>query len=80
MYYECYPYPCVCADFLHDCNGNVLNPREREKTAQLAPAKAHFIDHRGKVEKEALMARYSDYLTRRNALNPHNPIDFNRIR
>ncbi|MCE2500099.1 MAG: hypothetical protein J4G13_04470 [Dehalococcoidia bacterium] len=55
-------------------------PGNAKKTAQLAPAKAHFIDHRDKDEKEALMARYSDYLTRRNALNPHNPIDVNRIR
>ena len=25
------------------------------------------------------LARYADYLTRRNAENPHNPIDINRI-
>ena len=26
------------------------------------------------------MARYADYLTRRNALNPDHPTDFNLIR
>ena len=78
VYYEIYPYPCVCEDRLHDCNGNVLTPEQREKVARRAPARTLFIDIDDTMD--AFIARYADYLTRRNALNPDNPIDFNLIR
>ena len=80
VYYESYSYPCVCEDRLHDCNGNALNPQKLEEVSHHAPAMTHFIDYRDGAEKEAFTARYADYLTRHNALNPHNPIDFNLIR
>ena len=79
VYYEIYPYPCVCEDRRHDCNGNALNPQEREKAAHRAPAGTLFINRRDAAALDAFIARYADYLTRRNAGNPH-PIDFNLIR
>ena len=78
VYYKTYPYPCVCEDRLHDCNGNALDPQEREKVAHRAPVGTIFIRDRDKMGD--FIARYADYLTRRNALNPDNPIDFNLIR
>ena len=80
LYYESYSYPCVCEDRLHDCNGNPLNPQRLEEVAHHPPAKADFIDHRDETVTEAFKARYAEYVNRRNALNPHNRIDFNRIR
>ena len=79
VYYEIYPYPCVCEDRRHDCNGNALNPQEREKVAHRAPAGTLFIDRRDAAALDTFIARYAGYLTRRNAGNPH-PIDFNLIR
>ncbi len=80
VYYEIYPYPCVCEDNLHDCDGNALSPQECQRAAHHAPANAHFISDRDANARAALMARYADYVNRRNALNPHNPIDINCVR
>ncbi len=77
VYYQSYPYPCACEDRLHDCKGNPLNEQQREKAARSSPALEHFISDR--EEMDAFLAQYAEYLTRRNAENPHNPIDFNRI-
>ena len=33
VYYESYPYPCVCEDRLHDCKGNVLDPRTTRQSS-----------------------------------------------
>ena len=80
VYYATYPYPCVCEDCLHDCKGNELSPEECEKAAHHIPAKALFINGRDVAEKQSFMARYAEYVNRRNALNPDNPIDFNCVR
>ena len=80
VYYEIYPYPCVCEDNLHDCDGNALSPQECESAAHHAPAEAHFISDRDANARAALMTRYAAYVNRRNALNPHHPIDINRVR
>ena len=77
VYYQTYRYPCVCEDRLHDCNGNVLDDEQREKAARKSPGKQFFIHYPD--EMDDFLARYADYLTRRNAENPHNPIDINRI-
>ena len=77
VYYQSYPYPCVCEDRLHDCKGNVLDDRQREKAARSAPAKQYFITDPDGMDR--FLARYADYLTRRNAENPDNPIEFDRI-
>ena len=80
VYYETYPYPCVCEDCLHDCKGNPLNAQERVAAAHHIPAKALFISAGDEDEKQSFMARYAEYVNRRNALNPNNLIDFNLVR
>ncbi|MDE2785601.1 MAG: hypothetical protein OXL37_02975 [Chloroflexota bacterium] len=77
VYYASYPYPCLCEDRRHDCNGNPLSDHELEKAARKSPAKTLFI--RNLEDLDAFATRYADYLTRHNAENPHNPIDFNLI-
>ncbi len=77
VYYQTYRYPCVCEDRLHDCNGNVLDDQQREKAACNSPGMEFFIGEPDRIDD--FLARYADYLTRRNAENPHNPIDINRI-
>jgi hypothetical protein len=77
VYYQAYRYPCVCEDRLHDCKGNVLDDQQREKAARKSPGKQFFIGEPDRIDD--FLARYADYLTRRNAENPHNPIDINRI-
>ena len=77
VYYQSYPYPCPCEDRLHDCKGNVLDEEQREQAARKSPAMECFISEPDKIRDS--LARYAEYLTRRNAENPHNPIDINRI-
>ena len=77
VYYQTYRYPCVCEDRLHDCNGNVLDDQQREKAARDGPGMESFISEPDRIAD--YLACYADYLTRRNAENPHNPIDINRI-
>ena len=77
IYYASYPYPCVCEDRHHDCDGNLLSDHQLEKASRSTPGKRYFIHNRN--EMDAFAARYADYLTRHNAENPHNPIDFNLI-
>ena len=76
VYYASYPYPCVCEDRRHDCNGNPSATRNSTSSPQ-APAKPLFINNLDEID--AFAARYADYLARHNAENPHNPIDFNLI-
>ena len=77
VYYESNPYPCVCEDRLHDCNGAVLDDPQRETAARNGPAMQYFISDADRIDN--YLARYAGYLARRNAANPHNPIDVNRI-
>ena len=78
VYYQTSRYPCVCEDHLHDCKGNVLDDEQRQKAAREGPAMQFFIDEPDRIAD--FLARYADYLAPRNAANPHNPIDINRIR
>ena len=77
VYYETYPYPCVCEDRLHDCEGNVLDDRQLEKAAREGPGMQFFIHYPDQMDD--FLARYAKYLTRWNAEHPRNPIDINRI-
>ena len=77
VYYESYPYPCVCEDRLHDCKGNVLDAEEREKASRKGPGGQHFIGDPDRIDD--YVARYAEYLTRWNAEYPENPVDLNRI-
>ena len=77
VYYQTYPYPCVCEDRLHDCEGNALDDRQLEQAARKGPGMQFFIGEPDRMDD--FLARYADYLTRRNSENPRNPIDINRI-
>lgn len=77
VYYQTYPYPCVCEDRLHDCEGNALDDGQLEQAARKGPGMQFFIGERNRMDD--FLARYADYLTRRNSENPRNPIDINRI-
>ena len=30
VYYDVYPYPCICEDLKHDCDGNEMSAEDRE--------------------------------------------------
>ena len=77
VYYRNYPYPCVCEDRLHDCEGNPLDDDELEAAARRAPTMEHLIIDRDRLED--YLARYAEYLKQWNAEHPRNPIDFNRL-
>ena len=77
VYYRNYPYPCVCEDRLHDCEGNPLADDELEAAARRAPTMEHLIIDRDRLED--FLARYAEYLKHWNAEHPRNPIDFNRL-
>ena len=78
VYYKNYPYPCVCEDRLHDCEGNPLtDAAELEAAARRAPTMEHLIIDRDRLED--FLARYAEYLKQWNAEHPRNPIDFNRL-
>ena len=77
VYYRNYPYPCVCEDRLHDCEGNPLDDDELEAAARRAPTMEHLIIDRDRLED--FLARYAEYLKQWNAEHPRNPIDFNRL-
>ena len=78
VYYRNYPYPCVCEDRLHDCDGNPLTEAaELEAAARRAPTMEHLIIDRDRLED--YLARYAEYLKQWNAEHPRNPIDFNRL-
>ena len=76
-YYDSDPRLCACEDRLHDCKGNLLNDQQREKVAREGPGMQFFIGDPHKID--AFLARYADYLDRRNAENPDHPVDINRI-
>ena len=78
VYYRNHPYPCVCEDRLHDCEGNPLtDAAELEAAARRAPTMEHLIIDRDRLED--FLARYAEYLVGWNAEHPRNPIDFNRL-
>ena len=77
VYYRNYPYPCVCEDRLHDCEGNPLDDDQLEAAARRAPTMEHLIIDRDRLED--FLARYAEYLKHWNAEHPRNPIDINRL-
>ena len=77
VYYRNHPYPCVCEDRLHDCEGNPLDEDGLEAAARRAPTMEHLIIDRDRLED--FLARYAEYLKQWNAEHPRNPIDFNRL-
>ena len=78
VYYRNHPYPCVCEDRLHDCEGNPLtDAAELEAAARRAPTMEHLIIDRDRLED--FLARYAEYLKQWNIEHPRNPIDFNRL-
>ena len=77
VYYQTYPYPCVCEDRLHDCEGNALDDRQLEQAACKGPGMQFFIGEPDTMDD--FLARYAEYLTRWNAVNSHNPVHINRI-
>ena len=77
VYYKNYPYPCVCEDRLHDCEGNPLDDDQLEAAARRAPTMEHLIIDRDRLED--YLARYAEYLKHWNVEHPRNPIDFNLL-
>ena len=78
VYYQNDPFPCVCEDRLHECEGNVLEDAEQlEAAARRSPTMEHLI--RDPEQLEDFLARYAEYLIGWNIEHPHNPIDINRI-
>ncbi len=77
VYYQSYPYPCVCEDRLHDCQGNELDAEQRERESRKGIAAQYYITEADRVED--FHARYAEYLVRWNAEHPENPVDINRI-
>ena len=77
VYYEIYSYPCTCEDRVHDCEGNEVSTEQLRRAATIPPGRSWYIGWGDTLE--AFKARYREYLTRRNARFPDNPIHFDRI-
>ena len=77
VYYEIYSYPCSCEDRVHDCEGNEVSAEELRRAATIPPGRSWYIGWGDTLE--AFKARYREYLSRRNARFPDNPIHFDQI-
>ena len=77
LFYDIYPYPCTCEDRLHDCEGNLRTGEDLEFFTARSPMRYTYL--RWGDTSEAYKERYREYLTRRNARFPHNPIHFDQI-
>ena len=77
LFYDVYPYPCTCEDRLHDCEGNLRTGEDLEFFTARSPMRYSYL--RWGDTSEAYKERFSEYLTRRNARFPHNPIHFDQI-
>ena len=77
LFYDIYPYPCTCEDRLHDCEGNLRTGEDLEFFTARSPMRYSYL--RWGDTPEAYKERYREYLTRRNARFPHNPIHFDQI-
>ena len=77
LFYDVYPYPCTCEDRLHDCEGNLRTGEDLEFFTARSPMRYTYL--RWGDTPEAYKERYREYLTRRNARFPHNPIHFDQI-
>ena len=72
------PYPCVCEDRLHDCEGNLLDDEQRDDMAHEGPGGQWVIGYPDRIDD--YVARYAKYLEERwNVEHPEVPIDINRI-
>ena len=72
------PYPCVCEDRLHDCEGNLLDDEQRDEMAHEGAGGQWVIGD--PVLIDDYIARYAKFLERWNAEHPEVPIDINRVR
>ena len=77
LFYDVYPFPCTCEDRLHDCEGNETSGERLEFYTTKSPMRYTYL--RWGDTSEAYKERYREYLTRRNARFPHNPIHFDQI-
>ena len=77
LFYDIYPFPCTCEDRLHDCEGNLRTGEDLEFFTARSPMRYTYL--RWGDTPEAYKERYREYLTRRNARFPHNPIHFDQI-
>ena len=77
LFYDIYPFPCTCEDRLHDCEGNLRTGEDLEFFTARSPMRYSYL--RWGDTPEAYKERYREYLTRRNARFPHNPIHFDQI-
>ena len=77
VYYKTRPFPCVCEDRLHDCEGNLLDEQQREQVARRPPTMEYLL--RDPDQMARFLACYAEHLTHWNAENPGNPIDINRF-
>ena len=77
LFYDVYPFPCTCEDRLHDCEGNLRTGEDLEFFTARSPMRYTYL--RWGDTPEAYKERYREYLTRRNARFPHNPIHFDQI-
>ena len=77
LFYDIYPYPCTCEDRLHDCEGNLRTGEDLEFFTARSPMRYTYL--RWGDTPEAYKERFREYLTRRNARFPHNPIHFDQI-
>ena len=78
VYYETYPWPCVCEYRERDCEGNELSGEKLEEALTKPPARRLFLRYDDTLE--AFKERYRDYLARRSARFPDDPVKFDRIR
>ena len=78
VYYETYPWPCVCEYRERDCEGSELSGEKLEEALTKPPARRLLIRYDDTLE--AFKERYRDYLARRNARFPDDPVKFDRIR
>ena len=78
VYYETYPWPCVCEYRERDCKGSELSGEKLEEALTKPPARRLLIRYDDTLE--AFKERYRDYLARRNARFPDDPVKFDRIR
>ena len=77
VYYRNYPYPCVCEDRLHDCEGNPLTTINSKPPPVARPP--WNTSSSTATGWRTFLARYAEYLKQWNAEHPRNPIDFNRL-
>ena len=78
IYYDMYPYPCVCEDRRHDCNGKELTGEALKEAAEHPPVRDIYFDY--PEDQEEFKKRCADYFARRNAIQPDDQFDFSKLK